>query len=782
METHRRMTTRHMTARYLIALLLLSGLAVAVYLVLREEIRATGTVPAVRNLAGQQRIQLQQAAVLSHEFAATDDPEEREQVRRRLLDVLRRLESTHYALIEFDWTQSRQQKSDEKTSRKDLAEIETLEKVKQIYFESPWLLDTEIRTFISQVNSLLNSPPDEISINSPHLGFIRQITLSNRVNDGLDGVVEAYRPRIRARTDKLRRLAYWSFVGTFAVLGLTGIVVFHPMVRRVKHDFAQLQGLNDTLEDRVAERTELAEQRAAELEHSEALYHSLVDNLPLCVVRKDRDSRIVFANEQYCELSGSTPERILGKTDSEFYPADVAARNRENEARVMVTGQPYDNVEERMLADETSHFVEVRTTPVLDSESKIEGIQTILWDVTERVDAQREKEAMHEKLVQSERLAAIGQMVAGVAHESRNALQQIHACAQMLHWRMNGDDELRDLVADIDRAHDRLHRLFDDLRGYTAPLRLEKRKCNLKKLVEQSWESLELTEDGLSPTFAHCDGADDGLTCHADPFQIEQMFRNILENAIAAEKKVAHLDFAGIARKRFGIDAIEYVSSYFGSRMPADSVVQKTNRQAAEHRVRQIMIAIDDCGALAEANNTKRKASVRLHRSWIDIAKTLGCHAVSVRIDGTGTEAAQLQKAAESLSELAEYGTKNKIHVLISNQNKIAANARWLVSLLKQVNSENCGAAPSFRGFGSADPYAGMKLLMPFAKGIGATSHEFDRSGKEAKVDFAKMMNIVLDAGYRGYVGIEYVGKMLDEDAGIRATKDLLEGIRKSQS
>ena len=68
----------------------------------------------------------------------------------------------------------------------------------------------------------------------------------------------------------------------------------------------------------------------------------------------------------------------------------------------------------------------------------------------------------------------------------------------------------------------------------------------------------------------------------------------------------------------------------------------------------------------------------------------------------------------------------------------------------------------------------GVKDLMPFAKGVSAKSHDFDANGSEADKDYNKLLKIVKDAGYRGYVGIEYEGSGLSEDEGIKATKELL--------
>ena len=96
---------------------------------------------------------------------------------------------------------------------------------------------------------------------------------------------------------------------------------------------------------------------------------------------------------------------------------------------------------------------------------------------------------------------------------------------------------------------------------------------------------------------------------------------------------------------------------------------------------------------------------------------------------------------------------------------------------------DRCGTLPDFGNFRIKDEnwydrYKGVSELMPYAKAVSAKSHDFDTQGNEINTDYYKMMKIVLDAGYSGYVGIEYEGSKLSEIEGIKATKDLLERVK----
>ena len=106
---------------------------------------------------------------------------------------------------------------------------------------------------------------------------------------------------------------------------------------------------------------------------------------------------------------------------------------------------------------------------------------------------------------------------------------------------------------------------------------------------------------------------------------------------------------------------------------------------------------------------------------------------------------------------------------------------------MSKVNIDNCGTLPDFGNFcidGSPrlcakwyDIYKGVKELMPYAHAVSAKSYHFDDNGDETSIDYSKMIDIVKDAGYKGYIGIEFEGNRMSEDEGIIATKKLLEKL-----
>jgi two-component system sensor kinase FixL len=171
--------------------------------------------------------------------------------------------------------------------------------------------------------------------------------------------------------------------------------------------------------------------------------------------------------------------------------------------------------------------------------------ETLEARVAERTAlAERRADALaksQRKLVKAERLAAIGEMVAGVAHESRNALQEIQACSGLLEWRINGDREACELLADLRKAQLRLHRLFEDLRGYAAPLKLDLQACNLSDVVSDAWTALAPLRQRRDATL-RTRLSNGEACCRGDPIRLGQVFRNIMENALSACADPMQLD------------------------------------------------------------------------------------------------------------------------------------------------------------------------------------------------------------------------------------------------
>ncbi len=248
--------------------------------------------------------------------------------------------------------------------------------------------------------------------------------------------------------------------------------------------------------------------------------------------------------------------------------------------------------------------------------------------------------------------------------------------------------------------------------------------------------------------------------------------------------KLNNLDFAKVAKQEFGIDAVEYVNQFFKDKAKDESYLADMKKRAADHGVTNVLIMIDDEGDLGDSNSQARTNAVEKHHKWVDAAKYLGCHSIRVnaRSNPRLSYEEQMKLAADGLRRLTEYGDKHEINIIVENHGGLSSNGAWLAGVMKEVNMPRCGTLPDFGNFHVSrteeyDKYKGVAELMPFAKGVSAKSYAFNEQGNETTIDFPRMMKIVLDAGYHGYVGIEYEGRT-PEPEGIAATKKLLERIR----
>ena len=243
-------------------------------------------------------------------------------------------------------------------------------------------------------------------------------------------------------------------------------------------------------------------------------------------------------------------------------------------------------------------------------------------------------------------------------------------------------------------------------------------------------------------------------------------------------KQIDHLDFARLARQDFGLEAIEYVNTFFKDKAADAAYLAELNRRAADHGVYQHLIMCDGEGRLGDPDAGKRREAVENHYKWVEAARTLGCATIRVNAASEGAFEEQQALAADGLRRLCEFADGAGINVIVENHGGLSSNGEWLAGVMRRVAHPRCGTLPDFGNFDTYDPYKGVAELMPFAKAVSAKSHDFDAQGNETTKDYHRFMKIVLDAGFHSWAGIEYEGKRLSERDGIVATRRLLERVR----
>ena len=251
--------------------------------------------------------------------------------------------------------------------------------------------------------------------------------------------------------------------------------------------------------------------------------------------------------------------------------------------------------------------------------------------------------------------------------------------------------------------------------------------------------------------------------------------------------KLTNMEFPAKAKNDFGIHAVEYVNQFFKDKAEDETYLNELKSRTSDLEVKNVLIMIDGEGHLADADDAKRKKSIENHYKWVEAAKYLGCHSIRVNAYATSKDPEEGKTAAvDGLSRLTEFATHYGINIIVENHGGFSSNGIWLTDVIKQVNKPTCGTLPDFgnfcitRGPGGCteeyDKYKGVKEMMPFAKGVSAKSGSFDSDGNEINIDYMKMLKIVKDAGYTGYIGIES-GSKTNEDEAIKLTKALLEKV-----
>ncbi|WP_222982908.1 sugar phosphate isomerase/epimerase family protein [Flagellimonas meishanensis] len=251
---------------------------------------------------------------------------------------------------------------------------------------------------------------------------------------------------------------------------------------------------------------------------------------------------------------------------------------------------------------------------------------------------------------------------------------------------------------------------------------------------------------------------------------------------------------------QWGFEGLEYVSALYYKELQAQDFseeamnnwVEKSKAESEKYGLTNLLIMIDGQGDIAVEDETKRKEAVENHYKWVDAAAALGCHSIRVNLNGSKDPEVWIPTSVAGLTQLASYAKGKNINIIVENHGGPSSNAQLLAEVMQKVGMDNCGTLPDFGNFcikredGSYyeskcleeyDRYEGTRELMPYAKGVSAKSYSFDEEGNETRVDYPRIMEIVLESGYSGFVGVEYEGSELSEEEGILATKRLLEKI-----
>ena len=246
--------------------------------------------------------------------------------------------------------------------------------------------------------------------------------------------------------------------------------------------------------------------------------------------------QIVYVTPAFCRMTGFAAEEIIGKTPRVLQGPNtdqaVLAKLRQKLAR----GESYACELINYRKDRSEYLVQLTIDPVREADGNVTHWVAVQQDVTERRRAE-------EMLAQAERLAAIGAAMAGLSHESRNALQRMQAALDELAELTEHSPQIVEQINSIRLSQEDLFQLYEEVREFAAPVRLDPQTSYVDNIVHDTWATLALKREGRSVRLLETvDDAD--LQCEVDQFAMRQAFRNVLENALAACQDPVEIEIA----------------------------------------------------------------------------------------------------------------------------------------------------------------------------------------------------------------------------------------------
>lgn len=250
------------------------------------------------------------------------------------------------------------------------------------------------------------------------------------------------------------------------------------------------------------------------------------------------------------------------------------------------------------------------------------------------------------------------------------------------------------------------------------------------------------------------------------------------------------MDTVGFVRAAgdMGFDGVEYVSQFFQDKVDDFAYLARLNDAAKQAGIKNVMLQVDNIGNFGAMDANERATAIELGKKWVDAARYLGCELMRINAHGNGTDEQIKRNSLLAIGELADYANSQGVQIIIENHGGISNNGAWLADLVAKLTDKNVASLADFHNWcierengqlwgapciQEYDAYQGLAELMPTARGVSVKALEFDANGNESTMDFARFFQLMKEANYTGYLGIEYEGTSLPSKEGIQKTKAL---------
>lgn len=242
--------------------------------------------------------------------------------------------------------------------------------------------------------------------------------------------------------------------------------------------------------------------------------------------------------------------------------------------------------------------------------------------------------------------------------------------------------------------------------------------------------------------------------------------------------ELSMLDYPSTVVGGTGIKALEYFNGHMEDKAGDKTFFNEVRKRCDDLGVVNTMMLCRSKPALDAADPAERQAAIEGYRPWIEAMKILGGDYIRVDVRSGGDPEEQKKYAVDGLKALCAVAASDyEMGIVVENHGGHSGNGKWVAEVMKAVDLENCGTLPDFQNFKDYDPYLGVEEMMPWAKIVCAKSKAFDDEGNEVNVDYGRMLKIVRDSGFTGYIGIEFEGHDVDPITGINLTKALIERV-----
>ena len=402
---------------------------------------------------------------------------------------------------------------------------------------------------------------------------------------GADGYISKERAteELIERTQKLIQQGAWQRPDTSQVIDFRGqefrlAASNEQMIDIVLSALEDMSALSDryaSLNQQLEAELENRHTVEKELRDSEAVYESLVNTVPVSLFRKDAECRFVFANKPFCEELGYDEDQLIGKTDFDFFPKELAEKYVANDREVMDSRRVFEDVEAHTTPDGEELFVHVLKTPVIDSVGNVAGVQVVFWDVTARKRAEQELQVAKEAAESANR--AKSDFLANMSHEIRTPMNAIIGMTGIVLDSILQPDQREHLELVQDSAESLLG-LINDILDFSkieaGKLELDKTPFSIRERLGDTLKSLALRAHEKDLELACRIATDVPHVLVGDGNRLRQTIVNLVGNAIKFTESGEVVLEATVAERRENDVVIRFSVRDTGIGIPEEKIAQ----------------------------------------------------------------------------------------------------------------------------------------------------------------------------------------------------------------